>query len=729
MCKLIDNRLLEELSSNVLRPLARFLNFYGKSVDWFIQQIDDGNEEGNSVAIQMIDDFAQYGMFYILVPLNEAISTYMPTEFFETWKKQWDNLKYNSTIIHSIAAAFHAQLIEESQNEYIGGELTKVVKYVRGCGLHKKIWKSYPDSFWQYPQENSDIYLGMLIPGIYSVGLEQRYMDAVYDHAIPQLLLLKRHINKFPTNKILQAVICETVLCYSSELGYQYYTLTSVATKIISNSKLYENDEEYARFFENEVLKQSNFQLNMTSERVEILEKLGYCVEQFGFVQPSCRSLLYFIPVAQQLVGKIQEASKKLIALHNQVDVNDKTTHLFLIAYYRMWIRETGIAKQQASVILNGLNAGGLEDALRVYHDIADFYKQFCTEFAKRFDRKGIDALKAHSSEEDARFYWMWKKLYSNDIKNKWFFETFVKSNLLSQLFSFLLQKCESEQTDANKTLSWMYFMDSLFNPLISHLHISNALHYELLSTLRINVDGLVRACNDIILHQGLNFSQISIPQFQEQKGCIELFKIYSPSQIEVLIQLDTRIREVYRNRPKQLPKDMAQTILNATSPSSGCHRATWEAFNYFNGDKHEQFELLCRDLFRKIYFDGKTDVLFHSNPNNCGIEICPILCSKTSKRMSFQAKYFFNSKTNYIKFLESAKKTAEVYQGKLDLVILYCNKDINLQSRSYANIVDILGKANIEVKTVCNQTILDLVDSDKALVQKYFEGHSSGTV
>lgn len=96
---------------------------------------------------------------------------------------------------------------------------------------------------------------------------------------------------------------------------------------------------------------------------------------------------------------------------------------------------------------------------------------------------------------------------------------------------------------------------------------------------------------------------------------------------------------------------------------------------------------------------------------------------------MSFQAKYFFNSKTNYIKFLESAKKTAEVYQGKLDLVILYCNKDINLQSRSYANIVDILGKANIEVKTVCNQTILDLVDSDKALVQKYFEGHSSGTV
>lgn len=714
VCKLIDNCLLRELSDNILYSLRKVLNYYGENIDWFIRQIG----AGNPVAGQMINDFAKYGMFHILIPLNEVISIYMPKEFRELWQEQWDNLKYNSTIVHSVAESFHTKMIEKSQ--YMGKNIAEVVKCDCGVHLYKKIWESYPESLLQYPQESSDIYLGMLIPGIYSVGLEQHYMDAVFEIAIPQLLTLKSRIVKFPRNKILQALIYEAVLCYSSELGWQYYVLTSkVAEKIIKKAGKCENDKQYAHLFESAVLSQSNIRLNMTPQRVEELEELSRCAEQFGFTEPSCRKLLYFIPVALQLVGKNQEASKKLIALHNQGDINIKTESVFLLAYYRMWVRGTGQVKKRASVILDGFNPGELDDILKLYQDIVDFYRQFCSEFAKRFDKKGLDELLAHSSECDLPFYQRWNP---KDEWNIWFFNAFVESGILIQIFEFLLQKCEEVQTNVNEMLSWMYLLDSLYYPLVSHINP------DPLKTLRVNVDMLLNACNEIILGEEMKERKlipIGAPQNPEWEWS-ELFGLYSPSQIEVLEQLYRRMEEACRNRPKQVPKDIVQVLSEPANPPAYYRRATWDIFKHLNGDVHRQFENLCRDVFRKSYFGGDVYVNFHEDPNNCGTEISPTLSPKTGKRMSFQAKYFLSGRVDYTQFKESAEKIADRYREKLDSVVFYCNADISLKSKAFEKIVGMLREANIEIETVCNHAILDIVNADQTLMQRYFGGNLS---
>lgn len=375
-----------------------------------------------------------------------------------------------------------------------------------------------------------------------------------------------------------------------------------------------------------------------------------------------------------------------------------------------MWVRETDVAKQQAYVILNELNTGTIEESLKVYRDIEEFYKQFCFEFAKRFEKNGLTELVRRSSGNDVIFY---RNLWHPNIKgNRWFYETLVKSNKLSQLFEFVLQKCEKEKSNINITLEWMYRLDTFIRSLIGHLPDDNSSPYACFRSARVNPTQLVSAMRTIDFDQYLN---------EPPAGCTEIFGIYSPSQVELLVRFDERIREMYRNLPGHCEKNIAEVISNSTINDVGAHKATWEKFEYFNSAKNKQFELLCRDLFRKMYFDNDVCIVFDASPNNCGIEINPVLCSKEGKYISFQAKYTSKSGAPYDKFLDSATKTVKYYGGKINLLILYCNRDFDLKSKAFLKLADSLKAAEIEVKIVCNQAILDIANSDRRLLQKYF--------
>ena len=83
----------------------------------------------------------------------------------------------------------------------------------------------------------------------------------------------------------------------------------------------------------------------------------------------------------------------------------------------------------------------------------------------------------------------------------------------------------------------------------------------------------------------------------------------------------------------------------------------TWPQFEVCNPNTQIAFENMCRQLFNNFFFDGKA--LFHSDPNNPGVEILPILHKETGKYISFQAKYF--SSIDYSQIMGSAQMTMAI--------------------------------------------------------------------
>ena len=120
----------------------------------------------------------------------------------------------------------------------------------------------------------------------------------------------------------------------------------------------------------------------------------------------------------------------------------------------------------------------------------------------------------------------------------------------------------------------------------------------------------------------------------------------------------------------------------------------SWESFAVCNQNPRDAFEKMCRWLFNEFFFEGKA--LLHSNPNNPGVEVVPVLHVTTNKRISFQAKYF--SDMDYEQIKHSAQTAVNHYAGELDVIYLYSNKDVTTTSKGYQAVVSILDAYGIEI-------------------------------
>lgn len=148
----------------------------------------------------------------------------------------------------------------------------------------------------------------------------------------------------------------------------------------------------------------------------------------------------------------------------------------------------------------------------------------------------------------------------------------------------------------------------------------------------------------------------------------------------------------------------------------------TWAQFIVCNPDKHTSFEDMCRLLFKKTLCNN--DVLDHSNPNNPGIEIEPVV-GKDGKRISFQAKFFDALDSSaYTQIKDSAETTKKYYNGKVDIVYLYCNHDITTSQKTYKDTVSLLQECYIELKLITNQTLLNLIIECPTIASYYFVAH-----
>ena len=150
----------------------------------------------------------------------------------------------------------------------------------------------------------------------------------------------------------------------------------------------------------------------------------------------------------------------------------------------------------------------------------------------------------------------------------------------------------------------------------------------------------------------------------------------------------------------------------------SSQYELTWSHFDQLHADKKVAFENLSRSLFlRELCLEG---TILHSDPNNPGVEVAPVLAKDGQTRISFQAKHF-DSKIGYAQIKKSVVEAVTHYANKLDVIYLYCNKDITETSPSYKEIIEILTETEIKMELVTGQAILDQSMNFPPVLSCYF--------
>ncbi len=138
-----------------------------------------------------------------------------------------------------------------------------------------------------------------------------------------------------------------------------------------------------------------------------------------------------------------------------------------------------------------------------------------------------------------------------------------------------------------------------------------------------------------------------------------------------------------------------------------------WIDFEAHSKNLQDDFESMCRAIFRLKYINNPTDILPQKS-NNPGIEVEPVNVSDSY--ISFQAKYI-NSDNIYSEFLDSAKKIKKYYSGKINKVVFFSNKNFDPNSKSYQNIVNELSSIDVEIIRFCDNSILDLINLNEQYV------------
>lgn len=150
--------------------------------------------------------------------------------------------------------------------------------------------------------------------------------------------------------------------------------------------------------------------------------------------------------------------------------------------------------------------------------------------------------------------------------------------------------------------------------------------------------------------------------------------------------------------------------------------KLSWAHFESMHENVTDSFEDLCRLLFKKQFFDN--NVNFVSKPNHPGVEIFPLLEKKSEKKISFQSK-FFKGSVDYSQIRESINKAIKYYSNDLDIFYLYCNKDMDVDSKSYKGCEKLLNDAGIELQIITNKAILDLVIGNQKIAEYFFGQHT----
>lgn len=150
----------------------------------------------------------------------------------------------------------------------------------------------------------------------------------------------------------------------------------------------------------------------------------------------------------------------------------------------------------------------------------------------------------------------------------------------------------------------------------------------------------------------------------------------------------------------------------------------SWAQFEVFNDNRTEAFEEMCKDLFIWEYLKGSQNP--HADHNTPGVEVVPILeperdDGKPRRYISYQAKYFEKNISD-AQITHSLEKAASHYAGKLDVIYLFCNKVISVNTKRYRKYERILDPVNIKLKLVTDKDIFALLRKYPQVADYYFQ-------
>lgn len=156
--------------------------------------------------------------------------------------------------------------------------------------------------------------------------------------------------------------------------------------------------------------------------------------------------------------------------------------------------------------------------------------------------------------------------------------------------------------------------------------------------------------------------------------------------------------------------------------------KVTWEQFMICNNEAQGinlRFEDLCRQLFENEFLaENKICRHVHCNPNNAGLEADPVYDESNQRYIGYQAK-FFCDRISYSDIKDSAEKIIMYYSGKVDHVVLFCNKIVSLNNEKFNETVRMLNEAHISIELISDVSVLDLVRKYPYLGVYYFKNHS----
>lgn len=156
--------------------------------------------------------------------------------------------------------------------------------------------------------------------------------------------------------------------------------------------------------------------------------------------------------------------------------------------------------------------------------------------------------------------------------------------------------------------------------------------------------------------------------------------------------------------------------------------KITWEQFMICNNEAQGinlRFEDLCRQLFENEFLaENKICRHVHCNPNNAGLEADPVYDENNQRYIGYQAK-FFGDRISYSDIKDSAEKIIKYYAGKVDHVVLFCNKIVSLKNEKFNETVRMLNEAHISIELISDVSVLDMVRKYPYLGVYYFKNHS----
>lgn len=522
------------------KPFKQYLYLAGCNVSDFYNQIQAKNSS-ISEPLSVLSGFKAYD---ILLPLNILIKVSFDTDILVWWNTTLAKTDCYNEIPGLTEKLYQKLTTPERRIVWEGYSDYEYFKYAYSIAeIEGFVWETCFEYFEDIYQNDAAFGICLFTPGLYASKPEYDFWKTIDERVFPELFNESRTISEAVIpNHFQAALVKRTVHTFCSELGIFYYTATGNMARIVLS---YEKEQfeklcgkDLTRMLEAAVTETHSADFYFSHNLVSQLEILYRYCKKYQFESFSCECLNLCIPVLLQCDGQYENAAMKALSYIRNMPENYKADERILLSMYIAMFTASSDIQSRIGAVLKELFNGEyqLNQIIDVLNDIKAFYIKFSKELSMRFDKNGIQQLK----KSNPSFYGIYeifisdilqgRQTYIDDIDNAYllFKNLFANEKIVFKMDE-LIQSISSKNLGYSERLLFISYFYMLFSALTSHLETE------------------VRICiNDV-----LKF--VSLPESDETKRLSrnrELFYIYTPVQVDELIQLKQRLSDAYQNLP-----------------------------------------------------------------------------------------------------------------------------------------------------------------------------------